>query len=306
MENLVRLSLACNQNCIFCNVRYQFKTKDTSEAKREILDTLKKDPRGTVSFTGGEPTIRKDLIELVAFAKKQGCGRVEVQTNAMMCYYESYVEGLKSAGLDGAFVALHSHLENVSDRITRTPGSFKLTLAGIENLLNASIPVTINTVINSMNYRFLPDFVKFIRGRFPHARGISFSFVQPFGNAQKNSWIVPRISGASPHIRKAMEYCKGNGVWFNNPYCGIPLCHARGFEEYCSEYQEVREREKSVTHEGIRRVIENKVKSANCKYCSLDKYCLGVWRWYADLYGLDELNPVKDEWPPPLTRLSSN
>jgi len=290
---------------MFCNVRPPFKAKDAREAERDVLDALKKDPNGTVSFTGGEPTIRKDLMALVAFAKKQGCLRVEVQTNAVMCYYESYVAGLKKAGLDGAFVALHSHQENVSDRLTRTPGSFKFTLAGIGNLLNAGISVTINTVVNSMNYRSLPDFARFVGARFPRARGICISFVQPFGNAQKNNWIVPRISEASPYIVKAMGYCKDNGIWFNNPYCGIPLCHAQGFEEYCSEYQEAQERE-SLAHEGILRVVENKVKSVRCKDCSLDRYCLGVWKWYADLYGLDELKPVKDEWPLPLKRLSSN
>ncbi len=291
MENLVRLGLKCNQNCVFCNVKYNFKTKTTIEAKKEILSLAKKYPKIHISFTGGEPTLRNDLLELISFAKKRTTSRVEIQTNAMRCSYEHYVMGLKKAGLNGAFVALHSHRESISDELTRTPGSFKLTIKGLENLLNENIAVTINTVINSMNYKNLPDFVKFVNKKFPQIENINFSFVQPYGNAWSNKWIVPRLSDAAQDIRDAMQYCKDHNIEFYNPYCGIPMCYAKGFEKNCIENLDFNERDGENIHEGIQRVMENKVKAPQCKYCSVNASCLGVWIGYSKIYGFDELKP---------------
>ncbi len=292
MQTLMRLGLACNQNCRFCNVKYALKTKSTSEAKEGILEAKRKYPDTTlVSFTGGEPTLRNDLPELISFIKKKTRMNAELQTNAMRCSYKEYVAALKKAGLDCAFVALHSHKESVSDWLTRTPGSFKLTIKGIKNLLDEGIEVTVNIVINSVNYKLLPEFSKFVHENFTNIKRLSFSFIQPHGNAWKNKWLVPKLTDASPYIRAAMKYCEKNNLDFVNPYCGIPLCHAKGFENKCLEYSDAKEREKKERHITIQKVIENKVKGPQCKICSMDKYCLGVWMWYSRMYGVDELVP---------------
>lgn len=290
METLIRLGRECNQNCIFCNIMRTFKTKNTFETKKEIIEMTKKYPNSILSFTGGEPTIRNDLLELIFFAK-QAISRVELQTNAVRCSYKHYVAGLKKAGLDGAFVALHSHKERISDSLTRAPGTFKLTLDGINNLLNENIEVNINIVINSVNYKTLIEYVKFLNKNFSRVKRITFSFVQPFGSAWSNKWIVPRISVASPYIRAAMQYCVDNNVSFSNPYCGIPLCHAKGFEKYCLEYATTKKRIQK-THEGVLVVMKNKVKAPQCKDCLMNEYCLGVWDAYPKIHGLNELNPI--------------
>lgn len=290
MQALVRLGLSCNQNCRFCNVKYALKTKSTADAKEEILEVIREyQDTSLISFTGGEPTLRNDLPELISFVKKKTRMNAELQTNAMRCSYKGYVAALKKAGLDCAFVALHSHKESVSDWLTRTPGSFKLTIDGIKNLLDECIEVTLNIVITSANYKLLPEFSKFVHENFTNMKRLSFSWVQPVGNAWKNKWLIPKLTDVSPYIRAAMKYCEKNNVDFINPYCGIPLCHAKGFEDKCLEYTVVREREKK--HIIIQKVMDNKIKGPQCKHCSMDKYCLGVWIWYSRLYGVDELIP---------------
>ena len=61
----------------------------------------------TVSFTGGEPTLRPDLPELIAYARSRGM-RVNLITNGIRCADAGYVATLEEAGLDSAQVSLEA------------------------------------------------------------------------------------------------------------------------------------------------------------------------------------------------------
>ncbi|MCK4884036.1 MAG: radical SAM protein, partial [Candidatus Diapherotrites archaeon] len=172
-SNLFRVSLLCNQNCFFCNIKNkQFEIMrinkkdevDLQEISSKFLnfEVIKKNLDETLDngckeifFTGGEPTIINYLVDLVSIAHLKGV-EVGVQSNGIRFSYLTYTKTLVSAGLSNAFISLHSHIEEISDFLTRSPGTYKKTILGIHNLLNCGVEVDINIVINSINYRFLP------------------------------------------------------------------------------------------------------------------------------------------------------
>jgi len=95
----IKLGYTCNNNCRHCVIADQREHAldmigkedlSTEEFKREILKSRK---RGFTSiiFTGGEPTIRKDFLELLDYASFIGF-RVNIQTNGRMLYYPEFAE----------------------------------------------------------------------------------------------------------------------------------------------------------------------------------------------------------------------
>ncbi|MCD6230257.1 MAG: radical SAM protein [Candidatus Diapherotrites archaeon] len=305
--------MACNQNCFFCNVKGGNKTSEIMQISQEktvefcnsqfenpkpqfLLNELKSflsTGCTQITFTGGEPTIRDDLFDLISFAHSKGV-KIVVQSNAIRFAYKSYTKALVSAGLASAFISLHSHLEEMSDFLTRSPGTFKKTIAGIHNLIHEGVPVDLNIVVNSVNYRILPEFVEFIDKEFSGSIGrIVFSFVQPYGSPQKNKWIVPKISEVERYLDQAAEKCEKKGIGFSNPFCGVPLCYFYKYLKNCDEYKILSSDPKSPLHSSVVSVMRNKVKSPSCKLCVEDAHCLGVWKSYADIYGTDELRPIQ-------------
>lgn len=288
IHDLLRIDSFCNQSCLFCNVDFDCRLK-TENAKNELF-AIEKNGGKIVSITGGEPTLREDLGEIIEFAKNNTRLKIDLQTNATLCTPD-FSSTLSKKGLDSAFVSLHSRDAKLSDKLTQLPGSFSKTVQGILNLQSEGIKVSLNTVVNSLNYRDLAGFVEFVATNFPMVHCLNFSVVQPAGRALKNKWLVPKYSEIKPNLLEAAGLCKSFGLSLSNPFCGVPPCFFTGFEEYCLEVQIANE--KPVAG---RKTIENakqeKIKGKLCGNCAYDYCCAGVWKNYAAIYGTSELKPV--------------
>ena len=116
----------------------------------------------SVSFTGGEPTLREDLPDLIAYARNELGMRVNLITNGTRVD-ASLAGRLVQAGLHSAQVSLESPEREVHDRLTQVSGSFDRSLAGIRHLRDAGIPVHTNTTINRMNWDSLLEMPGFVR-----------------------------------------------------------------------------------------------------------------------------------------------
>jgi len=268
----------------------------TEEVKDRILFLAKKGAK-IITFTGGEPTVRKDLADLIRFAKKSGIKTVELQTNGVLLHKRSLAEKIVNAGVDIALVSLHSYKEEISEKLTNSPHTFRKTLRGIRNLTKICRNVQVSHVINSMNYKDLCDFVTFIHWNFPRVQSIYFSFVRPNGRAFENKWIVPKLSDIDLDLYKAFEHCRNTGVGFGVE--GLPLCYMQGFEEHSVEIGRLlsepvfyisSKESRADAHRFTQ--AELKRKDERCSYCLLNDICPGVWREYAEVHGTGELFPV--------------
>ena len=98
----------CNQKCKFCYAAGQCKSSSkelSTEEWKVAIDRLRKANVPMVTFTGGEPTMREDLAELVGYAKQLV---TRLNTNGVKLTPE-LTEALKKAGLDSVQVTLYSH-----------------------------------------------------------------------------------------------------------------------------------------------------------------------------------------------------
>src|SRR5437868_5158480 len=113
----------CNQNCWFCNARRPVEHPEfvaRPAVRRRIEEARAAQPREIV-LTGGEPTLRSDLADLVRRAAVGGT-RVVLETNGALID-EARGRELAAAGLYSGRVQLVAWGE-AADAITRDPGGF--------------------------------------------------------------------------------------------------------------------------------------------------------------------------------------
>ena len=156
----------CNQKCVFCYAAGQEmgKTKEmTTEQWKQAIDRLDAARVPMVTFTGGEPTQRADIVELVGYAKRMV---TRLNTNGVNLTPE-LVQQLKAAGLDSVQVTLYSHDEAVHNALVGS-NHHADTIQGIRNAVAAGLDISINTPLCKKN----ADYDKTLA--FIHSLGVRF------------------------------------------------------------------------------------------------------------------------------------
>jgi len=145
------LTFRCQNNCVHCYAGGPHETSELStEQWKEVIDRLSQIGVFIVTFTGGEPTMREDLPELLFYAENKGMVAGLI-TNGGRLKDQAYVEALEKTGLDFVQVTLESHKPKIHDLMTATRGSWKETVAGIKNVVQTKIYVTTNTTLSKPN-----------------------------------------------------------------------------------------------------------------------------------------------------------
>ena len=159
----------CNQKCVFCYAAGQqmAAVKElTTEQWKQAIDRLEKARVPMVTFTGGEPTQRSDIAELVGYAKRMV---TRLNTNGVNLTAE-LVRDLKAAGLDSLQVTLYSYDEAIHNALVGSD-HFADTVQGIRNAVAAGLDISINTPLCKKN----ADYEKTLA--FAHALGVRFATV---------------------------------------------------------------------------------------------------------------------------------
>jgi radical SAM protein with 4Fe4S-binding SPASM domain len=107
-----------------------------------------------VLFSGGEPTIRQDLAELIAFANKLGNLNPLISTNGTLLTKEM-VRRLGDAGLNRVGISMDG-MEAVHDKFRGSKGSWQLALNGMRNSLEAGMRVSLRVTVTKRNIDDLP------------------------------------------------------------------------------------------------------------------------------------------------------
>ena len=156
------ITYRCNNDCSHC---YNARSRDYPELTIKnwfhILDLLWEIGIPHVVFTGGEPTLRDDLPELIAHAEHNG-QITGINTNGRRLSDRNYVDSLVNAGLDHVQITLESHNPDIHDAMVNARGAWKQTVAGIQNALETSLYVMTNTTMLSNNSPFLKQTLEFL------------------------------------------------------------------------------------------------------------------------------------------------
>lgn len=232
------ITARCNYNCVFCilgEARALFADADILSVRRILRSERKR--FGSVSFTGGEPTLRTELPRLAIYAKRLGY-RVQISSNGGMFAYEDYCREFGRRSVDTYLISLSAMTAASYEAATRTKGSFQNALKGIGNLLSFGQQVVTNTVIHKGNYRSLPSIARGLAA-LGHGR-CRFTFPM--------YTVDPPPANALCHIRKkdvpaalrslrtAIDILADKGAVVKVAL--LPFCQLRGYEEYVEPFKD--------------------------------------------------------------------
>ena len=214
----LRTTRRCNNHCIFCHdSEIQNGELIETDILRQEIRNARQNGYSRLILSGGEPTIHPDIINLIDYARRIGFDWIQIISNGRMFAYPDFTRKAIAAGLNEVTISFHSHIEGVSDRITGVKGSYMQTIRGIENLKRYNIVISIDIVINRLNFRHLREAIEYFYKRF----GISefdLLHLTPFGRALIN-YDELRISEEEERwaIKKAIKYAEEQNivVWTN-------------------------------------------------------------------------------------------
>ena len=199
----------CNQKCVHCYAAGQVQAGEKELTTTEwmaILDKCREIGIPQVTFTGGEPTMREDLFELIAYAK---WFMTRLNTNGVKLTGE-YCQALREAELDSVQITFYDVDETIHNELVGA-SNYEKTLDGIRNALVVGLNVSINTPLCTLN----KDYVKTLA--FLKEMGVQYvtcSGLITTGNATTQASVNTQLSSEEMKeiLRAAVEYCYGNGM----------------------------------------------------------------------------------------------
>ncbi len=152
----------CNLSCLHCYSGSRDREYPGELSTREGLDLLEDLAAfgaPVVLFSGGEPLLRPDILELIGRARRLGL-RAVLSTNGTLID-PALAARLKELDLSYVGISLDG-LEETHDRFRRSPGAFRQALAGLRACREAGIKVGLRFTITRRNYREIPGIFRLL------------------------------------------------------------------------------------------------------------------------------------------------
>jgi organic radical activating enzyme len=299
----ILLNYNCNAKCQFCSQDFDWRKEPNDlpfEKAVEHMYLAYKNGYRRLGFTGGEPTIRRELPNLIALARKIGYGYVRIQTNGVRIADFDYVKTLADAGLTFVKYSIHGHNAKLHDELVGVPGAFDKCLKSIENLQKLKVGIGVNIVLNERNYRHLVEFYELFLLKLQLS---NFVIIAPLYegnmtlNDTKGAKIGAKITDMAPYIKRAYE------VFSKINYPKPPLllhftpCILPGYEQQMLGWSAFNTMVVSPT--GVKRDLDmtasaHTVKTDECKKCVYNERCIGFDSSYARVFGTSEIRALTE------------
>jgi 12,18-didecarboxysiroheme deacetylase len=146
----------CNLKCVHCYAQakdIEFENELSTEEGKALIDDLAQFGSPVILFSGGEPTMRKDLPELAAYAREKGM-RAVISTNGTLID-KDLAKKLKDVGLSYVGVSLDG-IRETNDKFRGMKGAFDAALKGLHNCQEEGIKVGLRFTINKQNVKDIP------------------------------------------------------------------------------------------------------------------------------------------------------
>jgi len=265
---IIKLGYGCNNECSFCHSRAKKKYGESSldSIKRKIV-LAKANGIGCILFSGGEPTLRKDIKDIIKYALDNGL-KVGLITNSRLL---GSLFDDDATGLEVVYTTLLGSRKEIHDSITCS-ASFEETLHGIRYCINNAIRCVVNIVIVKENMIDLDNAIRLLISI--GVKEIRLSNVEPVSNDDMEH--CPMLEDASAIVKQIIK------KYPETRWDGFPKCLMKRFEKKVSNL-------KSENIKLISEVYEegffpsdhgNKEKIRICEGCAEKGDCEGIYSVY--------------------------
>lgn len=293
----LKIWFSCNNKCLFCvqwDKRFRYWPKKMDDICKDLEKWIQDWSIGVV-FTWWEPTIQKNLIDSIKYAKQIWYKEIQIQTNWRTFEDIDFCKKLIEVWVDEFSPSLHGFKPETHDFLVQTEWAWKQTVKWLMNLKKLWQYVLTNTVITKQNYKELPKLALLLISLW--VKQYQFAFIHIVGSAAINKKdIVPSKTEISHYVKKWLDIWRKYNV--NCMTEAIPFCMMQWYEWAIAEYNfmpetQIFDAEWVIDSYNDYRWNEWKIKFPKCKNCKYDKICEGPWKEYPEIYWNEEFLPIK-------------
>jgi len=181
VEAMIELTYGCNLRCVHCyNPTHQAKDELTTAQITLLIDQLAAVGCVELGFTGGEIFTRRDLFEILAYAKGKGFA-ITLLTNATLITPER-ADRLQALRPHRVEISIYGATQETYERVTRMPGSFQAFLTGVQLLRERTVPLLVKMPVMTLNQHEVKQAKALVEGW-----GVKFVYCTE---------IFPRVDGS--------------------------------------------------------------------------------------------------------------
>lgn len=182
---------ACAYACVHCRANAMH-TPDPNELSTEealrLIDRLAEFGSPILVFTGGDPMMRKDLHQLIAYATQKGL-RCSLTPTATALPTTARLEKVRDAGIRRVALSLDAPRPEIHDNFRQVHGSWQRTMDILQRAQAIGLSVQVNTTVAKHNVDILDEMIPFLQE--VNAVQWSLFFLVPTGRAQASNMISP-------------------------------------------------------------------------------------------------------------------
>lgn len=275
----LQLTRKCNQECRFCSNPPNNELLD-KESAAKIIHEYKKNGFNGIVFTGGEPTLYKDLDKLIQYSHQIGI-ESRIITNGQLISDIQYLEELIRSGLKHIHISIHSYKPEIQNFLAGNNDSFKNIVKALQNCHHYRLSVNVNTVINKYNSDHLDKTTEWLTAEFPFINHFVWNNLDhQMNRVELNPDVIATFHDFETSLHNAAMFLINQRRSFRIER--VPLCYMREFCEYSTETRKIVKNEPRAVYfldERMSTYQDNFFyeKFTACSFCSLTSICAGVY-----------------------------
>lgn len=297
MKALIKVGYACNESCTFCHTADLREMNDTAERVTWKIRRAKALGYTMVVLSGGEPTIRPELLSWARLTASLGLDFGLVTNGLLLSYPHVTSELYESCRLRYVYMSIHGGDAKVHRSVVRAD-TFDQAIGALRLLAGRVPDLTAHCVVTTAN---LPHLRALVERLLPFRDlTIKLSMTQPKGGG-KHAFdvLVPDVAECAAAVKDAIEHgirLRGDATGPRFAHDGIPFCLLPGLEDLYDDLK---------THQFATMIEADeddfvpvddvaKIHPPVCHRCALRGACPGLFRGYLEARGDSALRPVLD------------
>ena len=289
VKAVLKITYRCNSRCLFCRASDYRDSIEDEPAEKVLKKAMAARSAGAsmILFSGGEPTLRRDIFTLIKGVKALGMD-FGLITNGGILGNPAYLQKMLDSGLKYVHTSLHGATAETHRSLTCAE-TFEPVLAALKGLSGHGVETHVNTVITRQNWRELAATGDLLANLGPLTHKLCLA--EPRGLFEDNESeliIQPELVGraACDEIHRTAKRYAGTG--FRTVVEGFPLCQIRTAMNSVSN---LLEHNILLMSEGFE---DNIYKSDHgpreftdiCDGCGMKEQCPGVYPGYIKRFGV--------------------
>ncbi|MCB9756343.1 MAG: radical SAM protein [Myxococcales bacterium] len=292
----VILGYDCNLACDYCTITPEMRPRALTTA--QVVACLRRGRAlgyDRLSLTGGEPTIRRDLIGLVRAARQLGFDDIKLQSNGLLYAQADNVARLAAAGVTLFHISVHTHEPARYDALVRRAGTYALMRGGLDNVVRSGAPLVVDLILKEDTYRALPEALEWLEAR--GVQRVDLWFVSLTDGNAANTESMPRMVDVVPYMRDGLARARARGMTIRSLH--VPRCLLGDDRQHA--FDPGADRVMVVTPEATFELKDSKLTGREhmpcCVSCEHEASCPGVRPDYLARYGDGEFARARGQTP---------